>query len=102
VSRVGEKAISIEVLAKGISNDLAAIRVKAFEGLLHVVVLVGGVVVVFQSSRKLKACEKRSSFSASGSLFLVAWVNYVAHLAKVIRRRVSADVLPGNAGVMKP
>jgi hypothetical protein len=61
---VGEKVISIEVLAKGISRDLAAIRVKASEGVLHMVVHVGDVVVGLRSSGKLKAYEKRSSMSA--------------------------------------
>ena len=99
---VGEKAISIEILAKEISIDLATIRVKAFEEVLHMGVHIGDAVVVLRSSRKLKACEKRSSLSASGSLFLVAWVNCMAQVARVIRRRVSAKVLLGNAAVVKP
>ena len=102
MSLVGEKVMSIEILAKGISNDLAAIRVKASEGVLHIVAHVGDVVVGLRSSGKLKACEKRSSLFAFGSLFLVAWVNCVAQVAKVIRWRVSAEVFPGNADVVKP
>ena len=94
MSLVGQKVISIEVMAKEISSDLAAIRVKASEGMMHMDGHVGDVVVVLWSSRKLKACEKRSNLSVCGSLFLVAWVNCVAHVAKVIRRRVSAEVLP--------
>ena len=59
MSLVGVKVISIKVLAKGINIDLATIRVKVFEGVLHMVVHVGEDVAVLRSSRKLKACEKR-------------------------------------------
>ena len=72
MSLVGEKVMSIEVLAKGIRRDLAAIRVKASEGVLHMVVHVGNVVVGLRSYGKLKACEKLSNLSAYGSLFVVA------------------------------
>ncbi len=92
----------MEVLAKRIKSDLAAMRVKASEGVLHMDVHVEEAVVVLRISGKLKACEKRSILSASRSLFLVAWKNCVAQVAKYIRRRVLAEVLPGNAAVVKP
>jgi len=69
---VGKKVMSIEVLAKGFRRDLAAIRVKASEGVLHMDVHVGDAVVSLRSYGKLKACEKLSDLSASGSLFLLA------------------------------
>jgi hypothetical protein len=43
---VDEKVINIEVLANGISNDLAAMRVKAYEGMLQMVMHTSDVVVV--------------------------------------------------------
>jgi len=72
VSLVDEKVISIEVLAKGTSNELAAIRVKASEGVLHMDVHVGDVVVGLRNFEKLKARENRSNLLASGSLFMMA------------------------------
>ena len=64
MSLVGEKVISIEVLAKGIIIDLATISVKASERVLHTVVHVGDAFVVLRSFGKFKACEKRSKLSA--------------------------------------
>jgi len=94
MSLVGEKMTSIEVLAEGISSDLASISAKASEEVLHMVVQVGDAIVVLRIYGKLKAWEKSFSLFASGSLFLVAWVNWVAQVAKVIRRRVSAEICP--------
>jgi hypothetical protein len=61
LSLVKEKVMRMEVLAKEIRRDLAAIRVKASKGVLHMVVHVGDVVVGLRSSRKLKACDKLSN-----------------------------------------
>ena len=75
MSRVGEKVISIEVLAKGISTDLASMSVNASEGVLHMAGHVGDAIVILRISEKLKAWESSLSLFASGSLFLVACVN---------------------------
>ena len=55
MSLTGEKVISIDVLAKGMSRDLASIRVKASKGALHMARHVGATVEVLRISGKLKA-----------------------------------------------
>ena len=90
MSLVGEKVRSVEVLTKGIRNDLAAIRAKASEGAVQVYVNVYDARVVLWSSLKLNACEKRSSLFVFVSLFLAAWVDLVAQVARGIRRRIFA------------
>jgi len=75
VSLVGERLISIEVLAKGISTDLASMSVNASEGGLHMAIQVGDAIVVLGISGKLKAWESSLSLFAYGSLFLVACIN---------------------------
>jgi hypothetical protein len=62
MSLVGEKVRSMEILAKGIMSDLAAISVKASEGILQIVVHVAEAGPSLRSSGKLKECERRSSF----------------------------------------
>ena len=84
------------------STDLASMSVNASEGVLHMAVLVGDAIVVLRISGKLKAWESSLSLFASRSLFLVACVNRLAQVARVIRRRVSAEVLPGSVVVMMP
>jgi len=95
--------ISIEILAMGISTDLASMSVNAFVGVLQMAVQVGDTIVVLRISGKMKAWESSLSLVASGSMFLVACMNWMAQVAGVIRRRVSAEVyLPGNAVVVVP
>ena len=65
-------------------------------------VQVGDAMDVLRISGKSKAWESSLSMFASGSLFLAACVNWMAHVAMVIRRRVSAEVLPGTAVVVMP
>ena len=75
MSLVGERVISIEVLAKGIRTDLASMSVNASGGVLHMAMHVGDAIVALRISGILKAWESSSSLFASGSLFLVACVN---------------------------
>jgi hypothetical protein len=72
MSLTGEKVMSMEVLAKGMSRDLASMRVKASEGVLHKAKKVGDAMEILWISGKLRAWESSSSLWASGSLFLVA------------------------------
>ncbi len=72
MSLIGEKVMSIEVLAKGMSRVLASMRVKASEGVLHKAKKVGDVVEILRISGKLRAWESSFSLWTSGSLFLVA------------------------------
>ena len=55
MSLVGEKVTSIEVLAKGICNDIGTISVKESKGMMHMVVQVGDNIVVLRISGELKA-----------------------------------------------
>jgi hypothetical protein len=55
MSPIGEKVISIDVLAKGMSKYLASIRVKASEGVMQKARHVGEGVKVLRISGKLKA-----------------------------------------------
>ncbi len=57
----GEKVMSKEVLAKGMSRDFVSMRVKAPKGVLHKAKKVGDVVDILRISGKLRAWE--SSFS---------------------------------------
>jgi hypothetical protein len=61
MSLTGEKVMSSEVLAKGMSRDFVSMRVKASEGVLHKAKNVGDVVDILRISGKLRAWE--SSFS---------------------------------------
>ena len=72
MSLTGEKVMSSEVLAKGMSRDFVSVRVKASEGVLHKAKNVGDVVDILRISGKLRAWESSLSLWASGSLFLVA------------------------------
>ena len=81
---------------------MASMSVNAFEGVLHMAMQVGDAIVVLRISGKLKAWESSLSLFASGSLFMVACVNWVAQVARLIRRRLSAEVLPGNVVVIMP
>ena len=72
MSLTGENVMSIKVLAKGISIDLASMRVKASEGVLHKAKKVGVAVEILRISGKLRAWESSLSLWASGSLFHVA------------------------------
>ena len=100
MSLVGEKVTSIEILAKRISSDLASISVKASEEVLRMVVQVSDAIDVLRIYGKLKAWKQSFSLFAFGSLFLVAWVNWVVPVDTVIRRRDYAEVLSGNAVVV--
>ena len=75
MSLVGERVISIEILAKGISTDFASMSVNASKGVMHMAVRVRDAIVVLRISGKLKAWESSLSLCASGSVFLVAFVN---------------------------
>ena len=75
MSLVGERVTSIEVLAKGMSTDLASMSVNSSEGVLHIAVQVENAIVVLRIFGKLKAWESSLSLLASRSLFLVACVN---------------------------
>ncbi len=56
MSLTSEKVISIDILAKRMSRDLASIRVKASKGALHIARHVGDDVKVLRiSGNKLKA-----------------------------------------------
>ena len=55
MSLVDEKVTSIKVLANGISTDFESRSVNASEGVLHMAMHVGDVVVVLRISGKLKA-----------------------------------------------
>ena len=72
MSLMGEKVMSSEVLANGISRDFVSMRVKASEGVLHKAMKVGDVVDILRISGKLRAWESSVSLKTSGSLFLVA------------------------------
>ncbi len=52
--------MSIDVLAKGTSRDLASMRVKVSEGVMHKATPVGEAVEILRISGKLRAWE--SSF----------------------------------------
>ncbi len=102
MSLICEKVMSREVLAKGMSRDFVSMRVKASEGVLHKAKRVGDVVDILQISGKFRAWESSFSPRASGSLFLVAKVNWTAQVARVSKRRVSVIFFHVSAEEIMP
>ena len=99
---VGEKEISMDVVVRCMSMDLADTRVNASEGFLHSAVHVKAARDGLRSSGKLRAREMRSSMSALKSLPRVVCAYWVASVPRTMRSLEAAKSRSGSAGVVMP